>query len=133
MRNAIKTQNLPPAPHEVIPKAGKNLPQGSASSEYEWDSDRAAQDFRQALKEKNAPPRDRFPYATSSQQNFGWSLSKTSPLSRSSSTPAHLIEASNSTNYEWLRPALQERLETRSRRWDKKLADAEAGLAKAMG
>lgn len=133
MRDAIKGTAFPKAPHEVVPRSGKGLVEGFESNESGWDSDsETAKEFRKCLNEKTAAPRVRFPYAATSQQSFGWSLSHTVPLSRSSSIPAHLVEASNSTNYEWLRPALQERMKARSRRWEAKLADAEDGLVKAM-
>lgn len=137
LRNAIKFPALPTHPHLADPKKERGPPPvGGGVDVREWGFDPNSEDgqfLRKCVDDRRGRrgPQDRLPFTGTSQQITGWTQAKPLEAYRSRSAPG-LQEEYFSTEYEWLRPTLEENAARRQRKREKMVAAAEADVEQAL-
>lgn len=125
MRNAVRQPAIPLPPQRTVPDGGEAAPPDPG-----WGpSEPRGRELAEAMRNLAAGPRGRHPLPETSQHSSQWSVATYTRPSRCVSLPS-LGDAE--TVIESSRTLVQEAQEKRARRRQEKLAEAEAGISRAL-
>mmetsp|Transcript_22995 Transcript_22995/g.52646 ORF Transcript_22995/g.52646 Transcript_22995/m.52646 type:complete len:247 (+) Transcript_22995:74-814(+) len=129
MRNALRYPAFPAPPHTTVPVPGEGL----SVEALGWDpKGRRAKELHRCMANMKSHPRSRADYPETFNQTHGWMVTKVPKLPKATSMPSMPSRDYTETLITGNQALVREAAESRHRRRESKLLDAEERLKRAM-